>query len=254
MKRLSIALMAVGLSAPALANDAVCVPSQKGGFKISVDPLYLRSTPGRNINDSNFDWGFFAQVGYLFPCTGNDLTVNYTYVRSGENPVSLDLDDVNLEVGQRLTTGAFDMRLFSGVGYGHLNYAADMSTPENKQSVTGLFHGFGPRVGLDARYQLGNCSCVGLDTHLNTALLVGTVSTRSQNQYIAISESTNSIVPEVNAKLGIDYTVPSTNKSAFGVEIGYQTNNYLNTFNSNLMNGVSNANFDGVYLDIKYYS
>jgi hypothetical protein len=254
MKHLSIALIALGLSVPALANDAVCVPSQKGGFKIAIDPLYLRSTPGVNISDSNFDWGFFAQIGYLFPATGNDLTVNYTYLRSGEN-ASLDLDDVNLELGQRLTTAAFDVRLFSGVGYGHLNYAADMSTPTNRQSVTGLFHGFGPRMGLDARYQLGNCSCFGLDTHLNTSLLVGTITTRSQNQFgAAISDSMNGIVPEVNAKLGIDYTVPSSNKSAFGVEVGYQTNNYLNAFNGSLMNGVNNANFDGVYVDIRYYS
>jgi hypothetical protein len=42
MKRLSVALIAVGLSAPAFANDSIFVPSQHSGFKVSVDTLYLR--------------------------------------------------------------------------------------------------------------------------------------------------------------------------------------------------------------------
>ena len=255
IKHLSTALIALGLSAPALANDTACVPSQKGGFKIAIDPLYLRSTPGTNINDSNFDWGFFSQVGYLFPATGNDLTVNYTYLRSGEN-VSLDLDDVNLEVGQRLTTGAFDMRLFTGIRYTHLNYALDFSTPGNKQSLTNLFHGFGPRMGVDVRYQLGNCSCFGLDTHINTSLLVGNVSAKTQNGMATISSSMNRIVPELDAKVGIDYTypIPCGNKSAFAVEVGYQTSNYFNAFDTAFVRGSGDANFDGAYLEVKYYA
>ena len=227
MKRLSIALIALGLSAPAFADNFVSIPSQKGGLKVSIDPLYLRSTPGINISESSFDWGVFSQVGYLFPYTANDLTVNYTYLRSGEKE-SLNLDDANVEVGQRLTTGAFDLRLFSGIRYSHLNYLLDTSKPENKQSLSSLFHGFGPLLGVDARYQLGNSSCFGLDAHLNTAFLAGALSTKSQNQSSETYNSINRVVSEVDAKLGIDYTVPSNNKSAFAVEVGYQSSNYFN--------------------------
>lgn len=240
MKRLSIALIAIGLSVPALANDMVSVPSQKGGFKISIDPLYLRKNDVLNVSDSNYDWGTYAQIGYLFPYTANDLTVNYTYLRSGEKE-SIDLDDANVEVGQRLTTGAFDVRLFSGIRYSHLNYELD-------KSLTSLFHGFGPRLGIDTRYQLGNC--LGLDTHLNASFLAGTVSTRSAE----ISSTINRIVPEVDAKLGIDYTYPMQGKSAFAVEVGYQSNNYFNAFNGDLMKGARDVNFDGAYLEVKYYA
>ena len=76
-KRLSLALLALGLSAPAFADSAVVVPSQQGGLKIGVDALYLRAsnsdlnyatsfaatvanqTNTRNASvDPSFDWGF----------------------------------------------------------------------------------------------------------------------------------------------------------------------------------------------------
>jgi hypothetical protein len=255
MKRLSVALIAVGLSAPALANNSVYVPSQKGGFKIAIDPLYLRKNDVTNLGESVYDWGTYAQIGYLFPATGNDLTVDYTYLRTGDKE-SMDLDASNIEIGQRLTTGAFDVRLFTGVRYAHLNYALDASTPEAKQSLTNLFHGFGPRMGADVRYQLGNCSCLGLDTHINASFLMGTVSTSAQNDLIGISSSMKRIVPELDAKLGVDYTypIPGGNKSALVVEVGYQTNNYFNAFNTDLVGGTGDANFDGVYLEAKYYA
>jgi len=103
-KRLSLALLALGLSAPAFADSTVLVPSQHGGFKVGIDALYLRPTNSdlnyatsfalpadftagfeRNAYvDPSYDWGFYAQIGYLFPCTGNDLTLGYTYLRSDE--------------------------------------------------------------------------------------------------------------------------------------------------------------------------
>lgn len=249
MKRLSIALIALGLSTPAFADNTVYIPSQHGGFKFSVDPLYTRN----NVSDSNYDWGTFAQIGYLFPATGNDVTVNYTYLRSDEK-ASLNLDDANIEIGQRLTSGAFDIRLFSGIRYSHLNYELDRSTADNTDTLKSLFHGFGPRMGLDARYQLING--LGFDTHVNTALLAGTISTHAQNQSRAISNSITRLVPELEAKLGIDYTypIPNAGKSAFSVEVGYQTTNYFHTFNSIGVGGSSDASFDGAYLDVKYYS
>src|ERR1700722_3299239 len=107
LKRLSFALLALGLSAPAFAADccssSVLVPSQHGGFKVGIDALYLRPTSSgldyatlilnnqtnfalgyeRNqVIDPSYDWGLYAQVGYLFPCTGNDLTLGYTYLNN----------------------------------------------------------------------------------------------------------------------------------------------------------------------------
>ena len=256
MKTLSVALMAIGLSTPALADGTFFVPSQHGGFKVAVDPLYLRNSPGSTISDSSFDWGVFAQVGYLFPQTGNDLTVDYTYLRSGDT-ATMDLDTADLEIGQRLSSGAFDIRLFSGVRYAHLNSSLNVNTPENPYAVNNLFHGFGPRLGVDARYRLAD-GCFGLDTHLDTAFLIGKVNSNYQSQTQFISESMSRVVPEVDAKLGIDYTycmsTSKTDKSLLVLELGYQTSNYVHALNNNFTNGSGDANLDGVYLDVKYYS
>jgi hypothetical protein len=181
LKRLSLALLALGLSAPAFAENCVRVPSQQGGFKVGIDALYLRPTNNdlayatviaapvgteagfqRNaIVDPSFDWGFYAQVGYLFPCTGNDLTLGYTYLRTDEkhavdvrpgvtpgtgpvisllpvgsgaifgSPVTfasaegkneLDINAIDLEAGQRFTRCAYDMRMFAGVRYANIDH------------------------------------------------------------------------------------------------------------------------------------
>jgi len=254
MKRLSIALMALGLSTPAFADSTLYVPSQHGGFKVAIDPLYLRKNSVNDVNDSIYDFGGYAQIGYLFPYTGNDLSVDYTYLRSGDKE-TVNLDAANVQIGQRLTTGVFDVRLFSGIRYAHLNYTLDTSTPTAEQSLTSLFHGFGPTMGIDARYQLGD-NGFGFDTHLNTALLVGTVNDKLINTTTTISDSMNRLIPEVEAKLGVDYTYPvlGDSKSAFSVEVGYQTTNYFHTFNSGLVGGLSDASFDGAYAEIKFYS
>lgn len=255
MKHLSAALVAIGLSTPVFANDIFSVPSQHSGFKIAVDPLYLRNSPGSNIGDSNFDWGVFAQVGYLFSGTGNDLTVDYTYLRSGDT-ATLDLDTADVEIGQRITSGGFDVRLFSGVRYVHINSSLDLSAADKPQSFYGLFHGFGPRFGADARYRLGNCSCFGVDAHLNTAFLVGTFNGKYQDQLLSASETMNRVVPEMDAKMGVDYTytLSDKDKSAFVLELGYQTSNYVHALNSNFISGSGDANLDGVYLDVKLYA
>jgi hypothetical protein len=266
IKRLSVALIALGLSAPVLANNMVCVPSQHGGFKVVVDALYLRNNAVNDMSASTYNWGIYSQIGYLFPATGNDLTVGYTYIRS-DNKASMNLDTVDLDAGQRLTTGAFDMRLFAGFRYTHLDYVLDINTEKNEQYENSKFHGFGPKFGTDARYQLGNC--FGLDAHVNTALLVGTLSGVSetinhiipgselkQDKGNRLSESINHVVPQLEAKLGIDYTSPLSvdNKSAFVFEVGYQTTHSFHSIDNNIVNGSSDVSFDGPYLDVKYYA
>lgn len=254
IKRLSIALLALGLSAPVLSNNVVSVPSQHGGFKVGIDTLYLSKNAINNENDSNYDWGIYSQIGYLFPSTGNDLTVAYTYLRSDDKE-SMNVDTVDLEGGQRLTTGAFDMRLFAGLRYTHLIYAFDNADVEgNVQNESSKFYGFGPRFGTDVRYQLG--SGFGLDTHINTTLLVGTINSKGQNKYYGLSRSINRVSPQMDAKFGVDYTyaVQGDSKSALSFEVGYQTNHSFNVIDNNIVNGSSDVNFHGPYIEMKYYA
>lgn len=107
IKRLSLALLALGLSAPVFADTgspfAVTVPNQQGGFSFGADALYMKpsatntnyfvnfGTPaltttttsfsGSNQSaDPNWNWGFDAFLGYRIPGTGNDVTLTWTHL------------------------------------------------------------------------------------------------------------------------------------------------------------------------------
>lgn len=260
LKQLSVALIAIGFSVPAFSNDLVCVPSQKGGLKVAIDALYLRQNIVNAKSDSNYDWGTHIQLGYLFPSTANDLTVNYTYFhpRNSGNHEGIDLDSVDLEAGQRLTTGAFDMRMFAGVGYSHLNYTFNDDT----LALASKFHGFGPKIGVDTRYQLTNG--LGLHTNINTDLVVGTFANRYQNtvkndgkvSIDAKSESANYLMPHAGAKIGVDYMYPISvrNKSLVGFEVGYQADHYFKAFKNVSTGETSDLSNSGPYVEVKYYA
>ncbi len=351
MKRLLIALAILGLSTSAFADSTVLVPSQKGGLKVGIDALYLRpgnsnldyasniTFPARFIEgyeqnklvDPTYDWGFYAQVGYLFPCTGNDLTLGYTYLNANASDaselgtsrnsrpvlsvlpvnqllddegfpgvdnsiatsnVSFDLNAVDLEGGQRFTTGAFDIRMFAGVRYARVAQKLATDIPDgfadaiepggpfyNSQSFSSAFRGIGPRIGADGRYCLS--SGFGLDAHLGASLLVGNISSNYTNEFFITSEeeelldsafevkncNTNRLVPNIDAKLGVDYTyaIPGCHKSAIVFEAGYQTSNYFNVSDQSPVvdpsgtsfisqNSTNNISFDGIYLGVKYYA
>lgn len=356
IKRLSLALVALGLSAPAFADSSVLVPSQHGGFKVGIDALYLRptnsdlgyatvittpanSTIGYNNNRSvepSFDWGVYAQIGYLFPATGNDLTLGYTYLSSNEtdsvvaptpsinngtatsngqifvSPLSVlstigneagdtgfggaqgkarvTLNVVDLEAGQRFTTGSYDMRMFAGLRYANINSKEDAAgvpfqlsgvtsgnvntTTAGAQEFSTQFNGVGPRIGVDARYCLN--SGFGLDADLSTSLLAGRANS---NYYANFSTNTGNVistanfaskngndtrlVPVLEAKLGVDYTyiTDCRCKSSLVFEAGYQTTNYFNTadkvsIDAGFAGGrnTTDVAFDGPYLGVKFYS
>jgi len=109
MKRLSIALAAIGLSAGAFAAlpattdpTLVAVPQLPGGFVIGGTALYLQPSDTNgdldyaSVNTSTgatvtpfffhsslkniepgYDWGWGLNVGYIFPNTGNDVNLSW---------------------------------------------------------------------------------------------------------------------------------------------------------------------------------
>ncbi len=175
---LLFAALTLGLSAPTFADTLLMIPSQKGGVKVGLDPLYLRATNSDSdyatsfsfppdttdtvttnaIVDPSYTWGVYAQLGYLFPCTGNDITLGYTYLHTsdtaslipsstsdisfvsvlpagslglaGLQPAVFDsatskseftLNAADLEFGQRFMVDSCDIRLFTGLRYANIN-------------------------------------------------------------------------------------------------------------------------------------
>lgn len=104
MKRLALALTAMGLSAGAFAAypantdpTLISVPQLAGGFFIGGTALYLQASDShgdldyavvnsgttspfassvKNV-DPGYDWGWGINVGYIFPNTGNDVNLSY---------------------------------------------------------------------------------------------------------------------------------------------------------------------------------
>lgn len=124
MKRISIALAVLGLSAGALAAlpattdpTLVAVPQLPGGFVIGLTAYYLEPSFTRgdldyasvNLgttepfhsfvfnNEPGYDWGWGINIGYIFPNTGNDVNLNYIHFgnsKSGSVAIPPDVGDI----------------------------------------------------------------------------------------------------------------------------------------------------------------
>lgn len=116
MKPLSLALMALGLSAnvfaalPATTDPTlISVPQLPGGLTIGGSAFYLQPSisngdldyatfnGGSSPNlasamksiDPGYDWGWGVNLGYIFPNTGNDINLNYLHFDSDDSGSAL---------------------------------------------------------------------------------------------------------------------------------------------------------------------
>lgn len=216
--------------------------------------------------DPRWTWGFKLEGVYLFS-TGNDLNLNWTHLgrRSQGETFSYALtfdgvdltgsevlyvrprwDAVNLEFGQHVDFGEFkDIRFHAGVQYARINTYTTLNVVPTDPLVVGVggvevsgntrYNGFGPRLGMDMAYNLGN----GLAVYGNgaAAILAGT---HKINQSVVAFDETGAvalgvaratdhtaIVPELEAKLGVTYgyAMPSGEVT---LDLGYMWVNYFN--------------------------
>jgi hypothetical protein len=315
MKRLSLALAAIGFSGsifaalPAATDPTVVnVPLLDGGFVIGVSGYYLQPSPthgdldyaSANPNtttpfssslrsvDPGYDWGWGANIGYIFPQTGNDINLSYFSLSTSDtNSVALpaldqnllitpigivtdaleapniasskaeyDINQVDLTAGQFINVGC-RLRLHPSVG---LRWASIDRKLNNfyTEPVVGTefvadgdnlsanqksdFDGIGPLTGLDASYYLG--MGFGVVAHIDSALLIGSINSSASTTYIEATgaiinsidnntfnlDSSNRLVPVVDAKLGLDYSYLFNNaaNSDLTLEVGWQADQYYN--------------------------
>jgi len=133
------------------------------------DDLYYAMTGTRSDSgnrsfhniDLDHDWGWRLDAGYLIPCTGNDISANWTYLSADEdcstsgdvysrflpankNVISLspwdnvksdvcfEFNEVNLEVGQKVDFCSLHTRFHFGLSYVCLEH--DIDTTANGKS------------------------------------------------------------------------------------------------------------------------
>lgn len=167
------------------------VPCEAEAWDIGIDALHFKNTGNffdlfpeqRGTYSPKFGWGVRVEGSYHFG-TGNDITLNWTHVKSDSDGTdapddagnfifgineSVDFEQqsqfhiFNAEFGQHLDFGErFDVRIHAGIQYADLK-----ETYESREAFTGnggnvfatgdeMMHfsskGIGPRVGLDLSY------------------------------------------------------------------------------------------------------
>lgn len=296
LKKTALAVLAFGSSAvfagtmgPVCTPGNVTVPCERTAWDIGGQALYLQTVyygSQNNFgtlaefddlafvngfdNDNNWNWGFQLEASYHFN-TGNDVNINWYHLDADNNNNNFNnfffgfndinrvrWDAVNGELGQFVDFSANKkIRFHGGFQYARVNIGNnDFFNFVNP--FYSNYNGFGPRTGIDMNYVFGNG--FGVYAKAAGAILVGTINNQLNNTAVAFAFGNNSItqiVPEVEAKLGANYTYAMA-QGDLTLDAGYMWFNYFNAVNNGLsgfgvgVNNFSNFAASGPYFGLKY--
>ena len=247
---------------------------------VSNDFTYFHTSTDSATNyqtvDQSYHWWFGADVTYAFPGNGRDVTLAYEGFHGsdsnsavalplgveGKTDTSYDAGDLvfgqKLDVGQRIR-----LHPFVGVRYatidvkntaGYTYFDADNKALGATTGIQeGTFSGIGPRFGSDAQINLGQG--FSIRGRLGLSALIGSsnptldyvttdYTTNTSAPYSINQDSSTRVVPELDGRLGLNYTYDFNSNMAMGVEAGWQAVNYFNAVAQTCEDGsIDSSNF-----------
>ncbi|TAL64838.1 MAG: hypothetical protein EPN84_02615 [Legionella sp.] len=244
----------------------------------------------------DWDWGYRLEGSYHFN-TGNDATLVWTHFKDTANgfgygtyfiPVSPffipretsiqytnQFDQVNLVMGQHVDMSMNDkLRFYGGLQYAHLltNVTTTFfNSPIGSTftSVNGLlatdYKGIGPVVGIDYSYYLSQAFSLtangaGSILYGKSRINRGFVGLPSNVVYNSMYGDKWSMVPSIEAKLGLNYEYAMAN-GVLNLQGGYQVLDYINSMQTfglvslTTLNGTideTSYGLYGPYFGVKY--
>ncbi|MGA2655769.1 MAG: Lpg1974 family pore-forming outer membrane protein [Gammaproteobacteria bacterium] len=260
------------------------VPSSPSAGETNYDVL--------NVNP-NYQWGIDASLGYIFDDTANAVDLFFRNISTSDTDTSkfdtsptntatvtgnlgYDLTAFDLMFSQFVDFGRYmEMRFMAGLAYVELkqNRNTDLENDPtdtfNLSNQTSKFTGWGPRVGIDSRYDFfGGFGLVAGGSFgyylgkLDTTTYLLTTADTTEN---ATDNQDNHAVMNLRANIALDFMFIYDDKdnSVFGLEAGYLIDYYDDGVGSVNLNGITSAgiagepmstsavSFSGPYINLK---
>lgn len=189
-----------------------------------------------------------------------------------------DLNRVDLTFGQLIRIGdRVDLHPFGGVSYMNLEStnkasyynlnAAGVYVVDETLKNNSSYWGVGPSTGIDAAVHLGDgFSIVG---RAGAALFIGDMDSSFVYRQTTVAQldtvfddkndQTVQVVPELDARLGIDYMYAFNPNTSMNIQVGYEVANYFNAIQQdavdeilvNTTNNTTNFSYYGPYLRLQ---
>jgi len=205
----------------------------------------LRGDDTNNVAENTNNTLYPVAFSLYYGAAGIDFST-----AKGKSEITYDAGD--LVFGQKLDVGErIRLHPFAGLRYAYIDVkntgtylGSDngVEAPDNimvQDTWESTFSGIGPRLGSDAQIKLGRGFSVR--ARLGLSALIGNSSPKyedrftdtddtppSTNIYPTTHDSNTHVVPEIDGRLGLNYTYNFNSKVALGIETGWQATEYIN--------------------------